>query len=133
MRSKLLVGAATLVALGGIYFVGQIEPPPADTGDGLRTVYVQFMDEAGNVSQSYNVTIYLLSGDVNADGRVNAQDSLLLRKAMGSLPGSPNWNASADLNGDGRVSAADLIIYHRRELLQVRAQRLREEVPHRRG
>ena len=109
MRNKVIVGLATVGVLAAVYFVGQIEPP-ADTSDGLRTVWVQFMDEAGNVSPSFPVSIYLLTGDVNADGKVNAQDLLLLRKAMGSVPGSPNWNPSADLNGDGKVNAADLLI-----------------------
>ena len=50
-----------------------------------------------------------LSGDVNADGAVNLQDVLMLRKYMADLPVSPDL-AAADMNGDGAVNTKDLLL-----------------------
>ncbi len=49
-------------------------------------------------------------GDVNRDGYVNIFDLLVVRDAIGSEPGDPNWNPLADLNGDGYINIYDLLI-----------------------
>jgi hypothetical protein len=54
--------------------------------------------------------VHAVTGDINGDGKVDMQDALLLAKAYGSTPGSPNWNANADLNGDGIVDIFDALI-----------------------
>jgi len=49
-------------------------------------------------------------GDANWDGFIDGNDLELVRAAMGSFPGKPNWNADADLNGDGKVDITDLTL-----------------------
>ena len=56
-----------------------------------------------------NITVRI-KGDVNGDGVVNMQDLVLVARALGSTPGSPNWNPAADINGDGIVNMKDLAI-----------------------
>jgi len=48
-------------------------------------------------------------GDINGDGTVNVLDAILLAKAFGSRPGSPNWDPRADLNKDSVVNILDAI------------------------
>jgi len=56
-------------------------------------------------------TVYVgIPGDLNADGKVNILDAILLSNAFGASPGSSNWNANADINGDGVVNILDAII-----------------------
>ena len=47
-------------------------------------------------------------GDLNDDGKVNLEDSIIAAKAFGSKPEHPRWNPLADLNGDGKVNMIDL-------------------------
>jgi len=49
-------------------------------------------------------------GDINGDYKVDIQDLVLLAKAYGSTPSSPNWNPNADIAGDGIVNLRDLTI-----------------------
>ncbi len=63
-----------------------------------------------------------LEGDVNGDGYVNIYDLLIVRDAIGSTPGDPNWNPDADIatgppvtpGADGIVNIFDLLYvsYH---------------------
>ena len=46
-------------------------------------------------------------GDINCDGFVNVQDYVLVKKAIPSYCGHPNWNPSADINSDGFVNVID--------------------------
>ena len=46
-------------------------------------------------------------GDIDGNGKCHLEDLRLLRKALGSALGSPNWNPEADLNRDGRVDCVD--------------------------
>ncbi len=48
--------------------------------------------------------------DLDNDGAVNFNDLQLMKNAMFSTPGQPNWNPHADLNGDNGVNFADLQI-----------------------
>ncbi|MEO8082609.1 MAG: dockerin type I domain-containing protein [Ardenticatenales bacterium] len=45
--------------------------------------------------------------DVNADGHVDVDDWLAVDAALGSVIGSPRWNARADLDGNGWISTVD--------------------------
>jgi len=38
---------------------------------------------------------------------VDGQDMQLVKNAVPSTPGSPNWNPNADLNDDGVIDGAD--------------------------
>ena len=60
-------------------------------------------------SQDGSLQIRLV-GDLNGDSTVDILDAILLVKAYGSTPASPNWNPNADLNGDGVVDIYDAII-----------------------
>jgi len=51
-----------------------------------------------------------LPWDLNQDGIINVLDLSIVAKALGSVPGSPNWNPRADLNADGTVDVLDLLI-----------------------
>jgi len=52
----------------------------------------------------------ILFGDINGDKEVDVFDAVLLAKASGSSPDSPNWNPNADLNNDGTVDIYDAVI-----------------------
>jgi subtilisin family serine protease len=54
--------------------------------------------------------IVTIPGDVNADGRVDIFDAVLLASAAGSKPGDKNWNANTDINGDFIVDLFDAVI-----------------------
>jgi hypothetical protein len=58
-----------------------------------------------------HVTIFRpLPGDINADGRVNLADLVLLAMAYGSRPGDLNWNENADLAPPyGVIGLSDLV------------------------
>ena len=47
-------------------------------------------------------------GDINADGRVDADDLSSLSAALGSAPGQPKWNEECDLDGNSLVDVTDL-------------------------
>jgi len=49
-------------------------------------------------------------GDLNGDYIVDGQDYQLVKIAVPSMPGSPNWNPNADLNDDGIVDGQDFTI-----------------------
>lgn len=73
------------------------------TGDQVR-VY----DTNGAWKYTYNVIIY---GDANGDGRINAQDLLVIQKnniRVKTLSGV--YSTAADVNRDGRVNAQDLLL-----------------------
>ena len=62
--------------------------------------------------QATNTTTFtvILVGDVNGDLAVTMVDYQLVKKAIPSVPGSPNWNPKADLNGDNKVDIKDYAI-----------------------
>jgi len=62
--------------------------------------------------QATNMTTFtvILLGDVNGDLVVTITDYQLVKIAIPSLPGSPNWNPKADLNGDNKVDIKDYAI-----------------------
>jgi len=62
--------------------------------------------------QATNTTIIrvILLGDINHDLVVDGQDLQLVKKAVPSSPGSPNWNQEADLNNDGVIDGQDYSI-----------------------
>jgi parallel beta-helix repeat protein len=53
------------------------------------------------------MVLVTIPGDVNGDYIVDGQDYQLVRNALPSMPGSPNWNPNADLNDDGVVDGQD--------------------------
>jgi hypothetical protein len=55
-------------------------------------------------------SVKLINADVNGDNVVDDLDRQAVAAALGSVPGSGNWNPEADLNGDGRVNAKDATI-----------------------
>jgi len=55
----------------------------------------------------YGVITVSCAGDVNLDYVTDGKDFVLVKKAIGSIVGSPRWNSGADLNGDGSVDAQD--------------------------
>lgn len=61
-------------------------------------------------TQTHIISLSVLPGDINGDGKVSLQDLVSLANAYGSIPGDPKWNPNADLNGDGKVSLQDLVI-----------------------
>jgi hypothetical protein len=59
----------------------------------------------GDVS---NVSVTLLTGDINSDNKIGIADLGLLADAFHSTSSNGNWNPYADLNGDGQVDVTDL-------------------------
>jgi len=51
-----------------------------------------------------------LFGDLNKDNAVDTKDYIILRHALPSSPGKPNWNPDADLNKDGVIDVRDFQI-----------------------
>jgi parallel beta-helix repeat protein len=58
---------------------------------------------------SGNITVRV-PGDVDGNGRVDLRDIALVARALGSTPGSPNWNPAADINGDSVVNMQDITL-----------------------
>jgi hypothetical protein len=52
----------------------------------------------------------ILLGDVNGDKIVDIFDAVLLSRASGSRPGSPNWDPRCDLNNDTIVDIFDAVL-----------------------
>ncbi len=63
-------------------------------------------DLADNIEVNGIVLISCL-GDLNGDFIVDGQDCQLVKIAVPSMPGSPNWNPNADLNDDGIVDGQE--------------------------
>jgi hypothetical protein len=51
-----------------------------------------------------------IPGDVNGDHTVGIKDILIVAKAFGTNPQSPNWNPNADVDCDGNVYIKDILI-----------------------
>ena len=67
---------------------------------------------AGTLFDKQTVVIIVTKkypGDINGDNVVNILDLLLVRKAFGKTPSSPDWNPDWDLNNDGQVNILDLL------------------------
>ena len=48
-------------------------------------------------------------GDINDDGKVDAEDLALLRRIVVSLPDDCAVRWAADINGDGKVNSVDYV------------------------
>lgn len=75
---------------------------------------VKVYDTEGALKTSYNIIIY---GDANGDGKVNAQDLLIIQKnnIKVSLLSGAKWTA-ADVNRDGKVNAQDLLLVQKNNI-----------------
>ena len=76
---------------------------------GNYTVYVASSYNEQQATDTIKFEVILL-GDINRDGVVNVKDYILIKKAIGSYPGHPNWNPNADLNNDNVVNVKDFVI-----------------------
>lgn len=87
--------------------------PSTSLGDADYNIRLDY-DLDGEIDASDEtelLSIYIrLPGDTNDDLAVDFEDTNTVLTAMGSTPGSPNWNPNADLNNDNSVSFADLNI-----------------------
>jgi hypothetical protein len=82
-------------------------------GDGEKTVYARFTDQAANQSVVYTDSINLVQGtppgDVNISGEVDIADAVLaIRLLSGKNPGTEDLTG-ADVNGDGQIGAAEAV------------------------
>ncbi len=84
--------------------------------NGTYTVTLTVTDSTGLTNSTSKLVTVLatapptLIGDVNRDGVVDGQDYQLVKRAVPSQPGDPNWNPNADLNNDGIVDGVDFQI-----------------------
>jgi hypothetical protein len=62
--------------------------------------------------QAINTTTFevILLGDVNEDFVVDGQDYQIIKNAIPSTPGSPEWNPKYDLNNDDVVDGQDFLL-----------------------
>ena len=69
----------------------------------ITDAYGVLLDGAGDGQPGgdYVANFFVLQGDVNGDGVVNSSDMAAVNAALGSRPGSSNWNPNADLDRDG--------------------------------
>jgi hypothetical protein len=65
---------------------------------------------AGTQAFAYDTFEVILLGDVNGDKTVDIFDAVLLAKASGSTPSSPNWDPRCDLNNDGFIDIFDAVL-----------------------
>lgn len=54
--------------------------------------------------------INLISGDLNQDNVIDAQDLIIAKAALGQTSSSSNWNPNVDINADGIINNIDLAI-----------------------
>ena len=70
-------------------------------------------DEAGNIEtkdpiREVSLVVPIMSGDVNCDGLITAQDaSIVLQSIAGKKELSTGQTGAADVNGDGNITAQD--------------------------
>ena len=97
-----------------------LTPSGALTADDT-SVEISYTEDgiARTVTQAITVeapaTSYLI-GDANNDGKVNAQDRVILSRYLAKWPGYENQivsKASMDINNDGKVNAQDRVILSR--------------------
>ena len=83
---------------------GSVKTGNVGTGDQVRVYYL-----SGELKgDPYNIIIY---GDANGDGKINAQDLLIIQKnniKVSTLSGV--YAVAADVNRDGKVNAQDLLL-----------------------
>jgi len=103
------------------------EPVAYPTGSGTLAIINFTVMDVGNCTLSLHDTeliykdgetayehttqdgeFYLLLGDINRNGLVDAFDLFDLSKAYESNKSMPNWNPECDLNCDDKVNASDL-------------------------
>ena len=68
---------------------------------------VQDDDDMSDNSFTYGIAKVSCIGDINGDYVTDAKDFVLVKKAIPSMPSSPNWNANANMNDDGVIDAKD--------------------------
>jgi hypothetical protein len=49
-----------------------------------------------------------MTGDINADGKVDIKDVAYVAKRFGTSPGSSLWDPNADINEDGKIDIKDV-------------------------
>jgi hypothetical protein len=54
-------------------------------------------------------TYFLITGDINGDGRVDILDAISLSNSFLRSQGEPDFNPAADINGDGVANILDAI------------------------
>lgn len=86
----------------------------AETGNVGTGDQVRIYDSVGALKFTYNVVIY---GDTNGDGKINAQDLLLIQKnniRVSTLNGV--FSSAADVNKDGKINAQDLLLVQKHNI-----------------
>jgi parallel beta-helix repeat protein len=71
---------------------------------------VQDETDTGDNALTDGVVYVGVPGDVDANHKVEVKDILMLAKAYGTNPQSPNWNPNLDVNGDDKVDIKDILI-----------------------
>jgi len=67
-------------------------------------------DGDGTGGDDFTFDFHRLAGDVNGDALVDQADLTLVRDALGSVPGKPDWNADADTDRNGYITVRDLAL-----------------------
>jgi parallel beta-helix repeat protein len=90
---------------------GMISWVPVIAQFGDNEVIVQVADGRDGVgTQSFTINVTGIKGDVNGNGRVQANDAIVsLRIASGLMEPDDYQKWAADMNGDGRIRANDSI------------------------
>lgn len=68
-----------------------------------------FVMTSSENSLSSGAALPLISGDLNEDNTIDANDYNLAKKAYGSTSANSTWNPKADINSDGTINNIDLV------------------------
>lgn len=92
-------------------FVSNVAPPP---GDWTLEIHVTVTSGEINIDPSPNYidSSFRMLGycDINGNYVVDAQDYMLVKRAMGSVVCGPKWRWSADINCNNAVTVADYVL-----------------------
>lgn len=116
--TALLVRTVNLTSAGTFHFTTSSNLLPAGTYDVAakgshwlkRVIPTLSIGASGRSGIDFGATHSLINGDADGDNEVSIGDYALISAAYGTLPGDPNWSASADLDGDLEVSIGDYAI-----------------------
>ncbi len=79
----------------------------------IARVYVQFRDEAGNISLTQADSIVYCQPDRDGNGRLEVPDIQTFASRWRATVGSPDYSPFLDMDGDGDIDTVDVMMVAR--------------------